>query len=786
MAKPVLMMALLASTALAMPANDATAQTAAPDTSTKPALRTPSRTTAEEVVVYSATRKTTGGGLIKKQIAAKSISTVSSAFIQTQLSVQNAYQYVQLTPGALVSTVDPYGLAEQGSINIHGLGQDELGYVLEGMPLNDIGYYTAYPSQFIDSENIDEISLAQGSADLDSPVISAAGGLMNISMLDPSVRPGGSVDASFGSYNLNREFIRLDSGLIGDTGIRAFVSYSHTGASDWYGPGRDKRQHVDYKLVKEWGDGNRMTLTGTYHDGITPIYVQPTLGDYQQLGTNNTYENSFTPGDPNFWRLHIGTFRILYMSAPSKFVLTDNLTLNVTPYWQYGYGNSPYGTNLTESGNYQGEAGPYNVYIPNYAANGGPGYADNGSTVMANYQDLQYRAGLISKLTYTTGPNSIIAGYWYDYADETDTESYSALSTQGIAGDIWVDTNNGLLRLPNGQLLLAGEDHVITQVNELFVADTLRLLNDKLTIEAGFKEAMISRGGTNGVPGPQYRAVINNAEPLPRLAVRYQIDPNNQVFASVSTNFRTPSEATFFNAYYGGEIYAAANTNLKPEYSISEDVGYRYTGPLVTFSASFFNYNFTDRQIATEVGGSLISESVNAGGQTTRGIDVEAGTRPWHHISPYVSGEYLSAVTDNDLQVGTTYLPTAGKTAIRSPKYQAALGLSYDDGTFFGNFNVKYTDSQFSTFMDDEKIPSFTTANLALGYRLPQIGLKARPELKLNFSNLGGGDYLSGVANPTSNAKDTIARDGSVIAGASPAYYLAGGFAVVFTAKQAF
>ena len=80
----------------------------------------------------------------------------------------------------MVSTTDPYGLSEQGSINIHGLGQDELGYVMEGMPLNDIGYYTAYPSQFIDSENIDEISLAQGAADLDSPVISATGGLMTI------------------------------------------------------------------------------------------------------------------------------------------------------------------------------------------------------------------------------------------------------------------------------------------------------------------------------------------------------------------------------------------------------------------------------------------------------------------------------------------------------------------------------------------------------------------------------------------------------------------------------
>ena len=62
-------------------------------------------------------------------------------------------------------------------------------------------------------------------------MISEAGGLMKITMLDPSLHPGGSVDLSYGSYDTNREFVRLASGLIGQSGIRAFISYSHT-ASD--------------------------------------------------------------------------------------------------------------------------------------------------------------------------------------------------------------------------------------------------------------------------------------------------------------------------------------------------------------------------------------------------------------------------------------------------------------------------------------------------------------------------------------------------------------------------
>ncbi len=754
--------------------------------STAGAAPLPSRTTAEDIQVISTRRRMAGAGLMKQQSGDKSVSTVSQAYIRTQASIQNAYQYLALAPGALTQTSDPFGLSTQSSINVHGLGQDELGYVLEGMPLNDIGYYTAYPSQFIDSENIDEVSLAQGTADLDSPVVSDAGGLMTITMLDPSIHAGGSIDASYGSLDTSREFIRLDSGLIGHSGIRAFLSYSHTASDQWRGDGRVKRQHVDFKMVKEWGDGNRIALSGEWHDGITPSYDKPTLAGYDGYGAQsevNNYAGSFSPGSYDYWKDYVASFRIVYVASPTRLVLSDNLTLNGTPYFQYGYGNSPYEDVFNDQNAvYQGAAGPYGTSIPDDAATGG--------SVMANFEDTQYRAGLVSKLTYTLGHNSITFGNWYDYSDEADIQSYSALSANGDPADIWADNTAQKLRLVSGplagSLLLSNADHVITQTNELFLADSLRLLDDRLSIQAGFKYAMITRQGVNEVPGPQYQANINDAEPLPRFGIRYQFNPTSMIFASASTDFRTPSEQTFFNQYYQGSLSYVANTNLKSEYAISETLGYRYQSPRILASVSLFNYNFTNRQISTLGGGSgSVNQTINAGGQTTRGIDIEAGLRPWHHISPYVSGEYLHSTIDNDLAVGGDVLPTAGRTAIRSPQFQAALGLNYDDGSFFGQFNVKYVDSQYSTFMNDESIPGYVTNDLAVGYRLPKFGLRGRPELKLNFINLGG-DYLSGVANPTANAKPVAGKFGTLIAGSAPTYYVSSGLAILFTAKQAF
>jgi hypothetical protein len=794
MAKPLYAIALLASaSALPLyPARGQISHTTIDEPAVPPAgpgakttAAKPHRATVEDVVVIGARRRARGGGLIKPETRAKAVSTVSSEFIAKQAAIQNAYQYVSLAPGVAVAQSDAYGLSEQGSINVRGLGQDEIGYVLEGMPLNDLGYYVGYPSQFIDSENIDEITLSQGSAELDSPVVSAAGGLMNISMLDPASHPGGNVALSYGSYHAQREFLRLNSGLIGDTGVRAFIAFSHTGADNWRGPGRDKRTHVDFKVVKEWSEGNRAALVGTYHDGITTNYPQPTLAAFRAYGRTglDDLSGTYVPGNANYWPLWVGTWRLFYTSFPVQLNLADDLHFEGTPYFQYNNGNTPYGSTLAPSGNYLGTAGPYRLALPNVV---------NGvATVQANYNEYQYRTGLNPKFTYDMGPQKLVFGYWYDYGDEVDIESYSGLSQLGLSGDLWANNQSTLIRLPGGRLYLAGGDHVITQTNMPFFSDTFSLLGDKLTLEAGFKEAVVRRVGTNNVPGPQYGATLNSAEPLPRLAVRYKIDAHNQVYFNATTNFRTPAEATLFDTYTAGAVSTLAPRHQACEYSILQELGYRYNGPLLTASIAAFNYDFTHRQVTTLVGDNYVAETIDAGGQTSRGVDVEAGLQPWHHLSPYVSAEYLHATEDNNFPVVTAngrtdYLPTAGKTAIRSPKFTAGLGLTYDDGTLFSSFTFKYIGSEYSTFMDDEKIPSHSQADMSIGYRFPKIGLAGRPEIRLNVINLADANFLSGVATPTANAVPAIGKYGSLIPGASPLYYIAGGFAAMVTAQQAF
>ncbi len=724
-----------------------------------------------------------GGGLISQGTQPQSVSAVSRDFIQKQAPTANAFQLVSLLPGANAATADPLGLSTQVDLSVRGLGQDEIGTLLEGMPLNDAAYYDSYPSQFADSENIDQISLAQGSADLDAPVLNAAGGLLSLTLRDPSRSPGGFVDGSYGSYHANREFVRLESGLLGASGLRAYLSYSHAAADNARGSGRDNRQHVDLKLVRDWGEDDRVALLLSWHDAVTTSYPEPDLADWHAYGRSNNYDGTFSPGDVNYWRLYQDPYRLVYAAMPSHFTLTQGLRLTVTPYAQYGYGNSPGGTLLSASGLYQGTE-------PVSGTLALPGAVDGASAVLADYTGQTWRSGVVPELHWQLGRQQLTLGAWYEYVDEHDTQPFSALSADGTPSDIWAENPGSTIRLADGRQLLASDTHMIAQTNAIFVSDKIALAGDRLTLELGFKQAMLSRQGWDGLPGATYRSGLNIAEPLPRVLLRWRVDGASQLFANATTSFRAPAQSALFATYdpSSGQIASAAATDLRSEYSIAEEVGYRYAGSHLIGSVTGFNYNFTNRQVTTvlDLNGALIGGTVNAGGQTSRGVDAELGLRPWHHLSPYLSGEYLYATIDNDIASGGDLLPTAGKIAVRSPRWQGAVGLTYDDGTLFGVVTVKYVGPQYSTFTDDERISDHTEADMSLGVRLPTLGRAKHPELRLNLINLTDSAFLSGVANPTSNAHDTVGRYGTVIAGSSPSYLVGGGFAALFTASAGF
>ncbi|WP_233582045.1 MULTISPECIES: TonB-dependent receptor [unclassified Asaia] len=723
---------------------------------------------------------TPGGGLMPNQTAPRAQSGLTRDFIARQSPTLSPLAMIASLPGVVYSGNDPLGTNdEQQGLSVRGLDQTEIGYLFENVPAAPPLFLVPYASQTVDSENITSVTLAQGGTSTAAPLYNAVGGTLSMRMRKPSEERGGFIGGSWGSYNLNREFVRLDTGRIGQNGPKGFASFSYRGADPWRGAGPMRRFHTDMRLSKEWGKNSTADLIFSFNRERGTYLRPPTMAQWKQYGTDFNYTSGYVPGDPNYYRYQENARAQSFLAAPLSLYLSRQLRLDLTPYFIYVWGYDSYGTTLSRLGSYNGNSPAGALQVP----------ATLGTSFVSVATDAyrQSHPGLNGALHYETGRNRLSLGYWYSYYDFSSLSRYVLPNAQGGVSNQWGDYP---ILTASGAPLSSYDARLVQQINALSLTDRAHFLHDRLTITAGLRVVMVSRSVTNLLPGARYRNGASYVSPLPQVSAAFRLSPHDQIYLNGTTGFRAPSGISSYQDRFSltsGLQTRSASSDTRPEYSIGEEIGYRHTG-LVNLSLAFFNYNFTNRQVTTTtpLNGVMTTESINGGGQTARGAQFELGLKPWHCFSPYLSGQYIHATIDNNIRSGSDYLPTAGKRPVRTPEFSGGLGLSYDDGAFFGLFNGRYVGPTYSTFMNDEKIPGFATANLSLGYRLQSSQRLKTPQLQLNLINLGRSGYLSGVNGVGLNRNPTRGIYGTTIAGRAPTYFVGGGFAGVVSLSAGF
>lgn len=744
----------------------------------------PTDTRRETIEVHGSHHSQVGGGMMVREDAAKSRSTVTQEYIEKQQPGLNPMQLIQYLPGVNTTSVDPLGM-NGGAMSVRGLNQSQIGFTLEGFPINDIGNYAVYPQEIVDSENLRKINVEQGSADLDGPHISATGGAVDMYLIDPKDKLGGHWDATYGNYDTKRMFGRFDTGRIGNTNLKGFMSFSYGQEQSWRGPSdaHQTKYHGETKWVNAWGQGNviSFSLIGNQSESIN--FPSMSLANWAKYGPYYAYDGHWNPKSPdaNYYKLHRNPFTNIYASAPSTFTLTDNLIFTDTPYFWYGNGNG--------GGAYNESLGAQQWGAETLTSSIGPYNSSNTkSLLLYNPSNTQtYRPGNVAKFTLHTGINRLMVGYWFEYSKQFQTGPYSLVNPQtGAPYDDYASGPN--LVLSNGETAQYRDTLTQTHVHTMFIDDSLSLLHDTLTIEAGLKYAVIVRNGHNFLPDTSTGPYINGSwqEPLPAVSIRYKVNDEIQLFASSTTNFRIPMNTSLYDSgtYKKGVGYATkANPSQKPEISISDEAGVRYQGPLVNATLTYFHYNFTNRlytQTVIQPNGDTYSTSMNGGGSHADGLDAEVGTRPiLYHLRPYVSFEYLNAITDSNVGAGNgDYVHSKGKVAPEAPRYQVGAHLDYDDGHLFAGFGLKYVAKQYSTFNNDLSIPSYVAMDVNAGYRFKDFGPLKTPTLQLNLQNITNNHYLGFVNGTAANGKTAKGIYGTTISGGSTSYHVAAPFFV--------
>jgi iron complex outermembrane receptor protein len=787
-----------------------------------PAAFAQDQTTTEvgQINVQGSPEVAPGAGYIIPEDSPKERSTVTQAAVSQAPSGANPYQLISRLPGVNAISADGAGLFG-GTMSMRGFDSSEIGFTVAGVPVNDSGNYAIYPSEYFDTENLQEIDVTQGAPDIDQPQAGDVGGSISILPEEPTDQFRIKFVQGLGQLEYFKDFIRVDTGNIAGTGMKAFLSYSRSEEDKFKGDGNAVFDHVDAGYVWDTEQGTKFSAYSIFNSQITDFLASDTLAQYRQYGYAYDYETTLVapkyPGSfstctgcvsaypgatysrSNYFGYHPNPFLNEIASFNANIKVLDNLHVSITPYYWNGYGNGGgtstiSATSTTSAYNGYGSSGVYgptNTLIPNLspytAAPGvllGQGKTDTVGFYRPSITSTQ-RPGVNFETTYQPIEwDTVKFGVDFDHSRHHQTQPYEFLNADGTVGDVFASNSAYLLTRPDGSLVQGRDQLTFNDTTVAFFENQLSLLDDTLKILTGIKRQEVSRDGHNNLPvvlASGNQSLINPSVDylsyLPELQIGYHITQEHQVFVNLQKNARAPSNYTLYESN--------SNTigDQDQETSWDLDVGYRYQSQIVYASLSLYAINFRNRQldIALPDDPSQTTD-LNAGTVHDRGFEAEAGTaKPIYDFNLYSSLSYDKSTIESNLPTGNGYVPTFGKTYVNTPKWQVA-GVaeyvpSYLPGAYF-SLSPKYTSGRESTLVNDEKIKGFTDVDLAAGYKF-EDGMFSEDlydvKLQANVTNLLDRGYLYfGLAASSTQvaAHNVRTLNGGTYAGTAPTYSL--------------
>ena len=734
----------------------------------------------------------TSSGLIAAEESTKARSSVNRLHLENIAPASNAYQTLDLLPGINTFSYDATGMFG-GGLRIRGFNSDQLGFTINGAPVNDSGNFAVYPQEYTDNENICEVYVTQGSTDINAPHVGASGGNVGMVSCAPDDKAGVKTAGSVGDLNFKRGFVRADSGLVGNKKFKTYISLSDANVDKFKGSGGAQRTHIDWGMSMQPTDNITLSSNLLYNNALNNNFRTLTLAQIATSGRNldfsasapqhlspvaNTAQTESTPSD-GFYKYNINPFRNALFTGKIDYKVDTNLNFSAEPYYWYGYGTGGGQlTTVTEGGTGTNATRVRDV-------NGDGDTLDKVMVYGSNVTETR-RPGVTLKANYLLDNHLINGGLWFESAKHVQTAPRVSFGNDGNSSCVWLNSCGTYVLNENGNIFQNRNQMTINNASSLFLQDSIALMKEKLHVVVGIRQSRINRDffnyananstSTTGRSDADYEIQQTYSHLLPSAGVKYDLDTSSSVFSNVAQNFRVPSNFVFQNLLQGGTVQNGVLTGatlripvVTPETSVNWDLGYRYHSDKTTLSGSLFYTNFQNRIASSYDPASTLSIDYNVGSSTMKGAEFEAGHKLNSNFTVYSSLSYINSVMNQNLQTSSTNIEqTSGKQFPDTPNWLAALAVGYQQGQFFSLATAKYTGRAYSTLVNDEAMPGYMTYNLALGYKLLGNTFFKNPKIKFNVSNLFNNNYLR-ISSP-SGSSFTVRSLGT--GGSAPSYYV--------------
>lgn len=686
----------------------------------------------------------------------RQVQYVGQVELQAAAPGTNPVKVLEKLPGVHFVSSDPWGSYEWSNrIAIRGFAQNQLGYTLDDIPLGDNSYANhngLSPNRAILAENVAELELAQGAGALRIPSTSNLGGALRLHSADPAPVFGARAGLAFGDRDSLRSFVRVDTG--DHAGFSAYLAGMRSEAERWKGAGVQEQQQFNAKAVYQWQRGraalwlssSRRNETddpdlsldlirrcGDGWDNYTPDWRRALDAAYGRY-------SGCVAGKDDAYYLARGLRNDDLAALSGEFDLSDALRLNATGYYHRNEGQGHWFTPHIASPTI-----PMALRITSY--------------------DIE-RSGFNARLSYTLGRHTLEGGVWFE-----DSVHGAGRSFVHIAGP--VDDQRFFGRDEFAQRLF--RQRFDTRTRQWYLQDTLRLFDERLTVNAGFKGQDVVSDGTVVVPGRAGGRLRARDSFLPQLGLAWQLDEHSDLFANYAEN-----QAAFRPGVNGAWSLTQASFDLsrasaKPEQSQTLELGWRYGNERYQLSTTAYAVNFDDRQLVIVPCPGVVScpnQFANVGQARTLGGELAFVWTPNQRLRWLLSYAYNDSQYRSDYVSGGKPVAVRGKQMVDTPKPLFATELSYDLGEVELRLGGKYTGRRYYTYSNDAGTDAFWLWDAGLSWNKRDLGQVKSLRVGLNLYNLFDRRYIATLGSNGFRDYDPKGSFQTLLAGAPRQWFL--------------
>ncbi|MEG3178691.1 TonB-dependent receptor [Sphingomonas sp. RB3P16] len=638
---------------------------------------------------------------------------VSRSFIEDSLPATADFNQIALITPSVSNYGGNNGIGlSESKAQIRGFQDGEYNITYDGVPFGDTNDPTHHSTTFFPSNTIETLVVDRGPGNANQLGQESFGGNFNLFSRATREDFGGSLEATYGSFNTYLARAILQTGRMEKLdGIQAVFTgqYVHSDGRTSYS--KYQNYNLFGKVIVPVGPDVTLTLLGTYNrnrfnqadsDGST-LFQQLLYGKYYGLNadpkTSQYYGYNHTDKTTDFeivkLEAHLAPGAVFENRAYTYYY--DNETLSasdvtVAPGTAYNTVAADGKTKIVGD-------------IPGYTKT-------NKYRVFGDIAKV--RIDLASFATLT-------AGAWLEFSHTYRQQRDVDLNT-GAFNYVEKAVTAPATGLNPGQvtpLYIKFDQKSRGNHTEEFAELELRPI-EGLKITPGFKHVDFGRkidALYNQTTRYAQRVANDYAADLPFLTINYQPARNFSVYGQYAKGFLAPPLSQLY-------VNNPTFSNAVPQKSTNYQVGAVYHGSHLSLDADVYVIDFTNKFYSyTDTSGQgLGTIFTNIGGALYKGLEVQGTYAFGNGVAVFANASRNYAKTDPFTDPVTKLL--VPRTIIgKAPLSTAAGGLLYKHGPIKFSLTDKWTGPQYADLANTYRIDPYNTVNLGASYSIGPIRL---------------------------------------------------------------